>query len=139
MFEKIYSHGIDDDKEDGEKIYTFHNSKRRKKIILNVCVACGSFSVQFTFATFSSTYFFSHLLLLLLFSILLPICYSLHLSYTLPPFLPRFILHTLCFIWFYICIRIDTVCFLFCCRVLNAVAFHIVYIYTYTYYIYKSE
>lgn len=48
MFEKIYSHGIDDDKEDGNKnphVPQQQEKNEKKKIILNVCVACGPFSV----------------------------------------------------------------------------------------------
>lgn len=47
MFEKIYSHGIDDDKEDGNKnphVPQQQEKKGKNEFRLNVCVACGPFS-----------------------------------------------------------------------------------------------
>lgn len=134
MFEKIYSHGIDDDKEDGNKNphVPQQQEKKGKKRIQIECMRC----VRPIQRVVHICYFFFHLFfphlisipLLFLSSLLFShLLLSLSLPHSALLSLPHCVLHTLCFIWFYICIRIDTVCFLLCCRVLNVVAFHIVW------------
>lgn len=108
------------------RIHTFHSSKRRREKTNSDWM----YALRAAHSARSS-----HLLLFLslilspsyLHSSSVPFLSSLFPSATLSLSLPHCVLHTLCFIWFYICIRIDTVCFLLCCRVLNVVAFHIVW------------